>query len=146
MQTDTSISTGFGELFTDSRVVNLAKEAGLTGIQFHNVFLKNRKISEKIFQATSENVLGNELIGKGYGERKIVCSMCGKVQYYVDNAYQLHLDFDSIPVKSDFYMTERLFGEGQAYPLYLISQKFYRLLKENNLTGNLTIAPVADIK
>ena len=140
-----TISIGFGELFTDSRVLNLVKEANLSGIQFQNVFLKNGKPSEKLFQAVSVNVLGDDLIGKGYGERKIVCPVCGKEQYVINNAYQLHLDFTKILKESDFYMTERLFGEGQAYPLYLISQKFYKLLKDNNLLGGLTISPVAKI-
>ena len=42
-------------------------------------------------------------------------------------------------------MTERIFGEGFARPIYVISQKFYRLLVENKLDKNVTFFPVVNV-
>ena len=94
---------------------------------------------------TSPNILEKECIGIGFGEKIETCPKCGKEQYAIDNAYQLHLDFSKIKEQGDLYMTERIFGYGIAYSLYLISQRFYRLLKEENLAGGITFSPVVDI-
>lgn len=138
-------STGFAELFTDYRVRELIRENALTGIDLKNVVLRNGSYSDKLFQITSQNLLDRQCIGTGYGEKIIRCELCGKEQFSIDNAYQLHMDFSKIDKKSDMYVTKRMFGEGISYPLYLISQRFYQLLKQNNLAGNVKFSPVVDI-
>lgn len=148
MKTQTAFwaeNSGFAEVFADYRVHNLVKENLLMGIQFKKVMDKKGKYSNKLYQMTSSYVIDSNCIGKGYGERKEVCHICGKEQYFIDNTYQLPLDISKIKVESDLYMTERIFGEGIAYPLYIISQRFYRLLKKNKLAGGLTISPVKEI-
>lgn len=137
--------TGFAEIFTDYRVCRLVNENMLSGIEFKNVLNKNGIYSEKLYQMTSSNVIDSKFIGKGYGERKEICQVCGREQYFIDNTYQLHLDFSGINFQNDLYMTERIFGEGIAYPLYIISQDFYQLLKKNKLDGGITVSPVAEI-
>lgn len=137
-------STGFSEIFTDYRVYELANSNSLTGIDFKNVILKNRDFSKHIYQMSSKNKLNNQCIVFGYGEKRQVCEICGKEQYFIDNAYQLHLDFDKIQTHSDLYVTERIFGEGIAYPLYIISQRFYQLLKKHKLVGGVTFSPIVE--
>lgn len=134
---------GLSQLFTDQRVVDLVKENGLNGIAFRNVQLKNGSQSQNIFQITSNHIIDQKCIALGYGERRLTCPICGKEQFAIKSSYQLHLHYDQIAEQSDFYVTEDIFGEGIPEPFFLISQRFYRLLKENKLTGNLVIAPVA---
>lgn len=148
MKTQTAFwteDTGFAEIFADYRVYNLVNENCLTGIEFKRVRDKKGVYSDKLYQMTSPYVLDSNCIGKGYGERKEICHLCGKEQYFIDNTYQLHLYISKIGVESDLYMTERIWGEGRAYPLYIISQRFYQLLKKNKLAGGLTIEPVAEL-
>lgn len=138
-------STGFSIIFADKRIQKLAEENSLTGIEFKNVFLQNGKCSDEFFQMTSSNVLKKEGIVWGYGEKIENCSRCGKEQYVIDNAWQLHLDFSKIEKQSDLYVTESIFGEGIARPIYVISQKFYRILVENKLNRSITFYPVINV-
>ena len=63
----------------------------------------------------------------------------------IDNTYRLPLDFSKIKQGEDFYMTERIFHEGIAEPLYIISQRFYQLLKKNKFIRNIRFIPVLDV-
>ena len=117
----------------------------LIGVQFKNVMLRKGMYSEKLFQLSSDKVLGKECIGIGFGEKILTCPKCGKEQYCIEDAYQLHLDFSRLREISDLYVTESVFGEGIARPLYIISQRFYQLLKEANLASRITFSPVVDI-
>lgn len=141
-----TVSTGFSEVFVDQHVYKAVKASSLVGVDFQNVRLRNGKYSENIFQMTSQNVISRECVGTGYGEIVEKCCVCGKEQYSINSGeYQLHLDFAKIKMKSDLYVTERIFGAGIAEPLYVISQRFYRLLKENGLTGGAKFSPIVDI-
>lgn len=134
--------TGFAELFADKRVYELVKEHSLQGIIFENVMNKKGVYSENIFQIKSPNIITRDFIEMGHGERKVVCHICGKEQFFINNIYQLHLDLSKLTIQSDLYMTERMWGEGIAYPLYIISQRFYQLLKQNKLAGGIIVSPV----
>ena len=137
--------TGFAELFVDKRVYELVREHSLQGITFKNVMNKKGIYSENIFQMKSSNIIARDLIEMGHGERKVVCHICGKEQFFINNIYQLHLDFSKLEIQSDLYMTERMWGEGIGYPLYIISQRFYQLLKQNKLVGGITVSPVVEV-
>ena len=138
--------TGFQAVFTDYRVCELVKENSLSGIEFKNVRLKNGTYSSKLFQLTAKQVIDRKFIGTGYGEKILRCKYCGKEQYSINPSYQLHLDFSQIDPQCDMYMTECMFGDGIAEPLYLISQRFYQLLKQAKLSGGLNVFPVASIE
>ena len=117
----------------------------MEGIKFENV--KNIKgfYSENIFQVITPNIIENESIGFGYGERKEVCHVCGKEQFVINNIYQLHLDVTKIKMQSDLYMTKPIWGKGIPYPLYIISQRFYQALKKNKLVGGIIVSPVQEL-
>ena len=138
-------STGFSEIFTKQSVYELVNENNLSGIEFKNVMMRNGNYSANEFQLTSKNKIDAQCIAMGYGERKLHCPICGKQQFFIDNVYQLHLDFNRIKDQSDLYVTECIFGEGIPYPLYLISQLFYQLLRENKLISAVTFSPVVEI-
>ena len=138
-------STGLAEIFVDSRVRDLIEENSLSGIELKKVLLKKGIYSSKVFQLTAQQVIDRQFIGTGYGEKIISCEFCGREQFVIEQAYQLHVDFSIIDKKSDMYVTDRIFGEGISYPLYIISQRFYQLLKRANLAGGITVSPVVDI-
>lgn len=136
---------GGWEVFTDSRVLALAKENNLVGVDYSNVFLKNGETSQNLFQLTPKNIISRECIGKGYREKVTKCPGCGKDIFVIGCDYQLYLDYSKIDLQFDLYVTERVFGDGIPFHLHLISQRFYQLLKQNNLVGSLNLSPVADI-
>lgn len=140
-----SEDTGFSVIFTSQYFVDLAIENQLTGLLFHNVMLENGEYSKNLFQMTSDKIVSRDCIGTGYGEIVEVCPHCGAEQYFIDEAHQLHLDFSKIQMQSDLYMTEQIFGQGDPYSLFLISQRFYQLLKKTKMDSNVAFSPVIDI-
>lgn len=138
-------TTGFAELYTDYRVKKIAQINDLKGLELLEVKLRNGSYSDKIYQMMTRDRLRREVIGKGYGEKIIKCPVCGKEQYGIDSSYQLRMDLNKVSEERDFYMTEDIFGEGFAHPLYVISQRFYRILKENKLVGGVNFNPVANV-
>ena len=136
---------GFSEIYADHRVYDLVTSSSLSGINFEKVILKNGTYSNKLYQMTTQHLITKEMISLGHGEKIEKCRMCGKEQFIIDRLYQLHLNnLETIP-DSDFYVTDRIFYEGIAEPLYIISQRFYRLLKQNNLTGSVYFSPVVEV-
>lgn len=136
--------SGFSEIFADSRVYDLVSFNNLSGINFEKVLLKNGEYSNKIYQMTSKHLIQKEMIAVGHGEKIQKCPMCGKEQFGINSSYQLHLNNSETLVDSDFYTTDRIFGDGIAEPLFIISQRFYQLLKQNNLAGNVVFTPVVN--
>lgn len=134
--------TGFAEVFADRRVRELAAANALSGVEFKDVMLPKGNLSTSVYQMTSTNILPLEAIACGHGEKALRCPYCGKPGFQIDNAYQLHLHASYLQDNIDMYVTDRIFGEGTAHPLHLISQRFYRLLVENQLAGNVTFSPV----
>lgn len=136
--------TGYDEIFTDNRIVDLVNRNQLTGIEFKNVSLRNGEYSRYIYQIKSNNIIGREYFSLENGVRTIRCPLCEKEQYSLPNTYQFHINHEVLETQSDMYMTERIFGEGIPYPIYFISQRFYQLLISNNLAGNLVLIPVVE--
>lgn len=137
-------STGFSVLFADSHLRELVEAEEMKGFVFRDILLKSGKRSQHIFQVTSQTILDESCIIFGFGEKTLFCPKCGKPQYAVDRTYQLHVDFSKITEDSDFYITAPIFGEGPPESLYVISQKFYRCLKQNNLADFLNLTPVIE--
>lgn len=138
-------STGFAEVFTDFRVSKLIQDNSLSGIELKQVKMTKDKYSEKLYQITSPNIISKDCIELGHGEEVEKCKICGKEQYFIDDIYQLHLEFSKIEGESDLNITERIWGQGIAYPLYIISQRFYQLLKQNKLDGKISFSPIIDV-
>ena len=107
------------------------------------MLLKNGNYSDKLYQMTSKCVIQRETIATGYGEKILKCPVCGKEKFGISSSYQLHLNkFDTIS-NNDFIITERVFGEDVPYSLHIVSQRFYRLLKQHKLARNVNFEPVA---
>lgn len=138
---------GFAELFTDWRVVALVEAHNMKGIGFRSVKIKKDIDSDTIFQVVSEEKVCTSNIVLGYGEREIICPICRNKRYYIDagGSYQLHVLSTQNWNGLDFLMTEKIWGDGAMFPIYIISQKFYRLLREHNLAGGVAFYPIAEV-
>ena len=140
-----SEDTSFSVFFASKKVVDLVNQHSLVGISFPKVKLRNENESENIFQMISPNIITQDCIGMENLKMVETCLVCGKEQFFLDHAEQLHVDFSKLPVESDLYLTESIFGEGDPEPLFIISQRFYQLLNENKLARNVVFTPVVDI-
>ena len=134
--------TGFEILFCDERVVNMVKDEAVCGVEFKPVLSKHGKAYDRIYQMSSLNVVKRSQIVLGHGEAFCECPYCGSRQIVLRNDQQLHIDRKAVEAYGDFCMTESIFGEGVAHPFYLISQRFYQLLKKNKLLSKLSVYPV----
>ncbi len=137
-------SIGNAKIFTDIRVAELVKNAQLKDVELKNVYIKKDVLSKNIFQLTTSNIITENCIIFDPNEKVCKCRMCGKKQYVIHGDYQLRLDFSKIKVGSDLYITEEIFEEGFAHSLYIISQRFYQLLKQYNLHRGLIVQPVVE--
>lgn len=133
--------TGFSDIFVSRKVRDLVEENGLSGVSFLNVRLKKNQYCENLFQMTSSNVLKHDQLVFGYREKELICSKCGKVEYDIGSDFQLHVDFSKVLEQSDLYITEDVFGGA---PQYIISQRFFRAIKEAKLDKNVCFLPVVD--
>lgn len=140
-----SEDTGFSVYFASKSVAELVEGHNLVGVSFQKVKLRNGNESENIFQMTSANIITQDCIEMDNLKMVETCHICGKEQFFLDHAEQLHVDFSKLPVEGDLYLTESIFGEGEPEPLFIISQRFYQLLNENKLARNVVFTPVIDI-
>lgn len=137
--------TGWQELYTKNIVRELVAKSDLQGVRFEPVYGKSGQQKQNIFQVTSSNILPKDAIQFGHGERTIVCEDCGYTQYFLSGHYQLHIIPSKIPIKSDLYVTDFIFGEGLAHPLFIVSQAFYTFLKDNHLSFGLIFEPIVEV-
>ena len=124
------------------RIKKLSEEANLNGMNFGNILSKKGESVANLFLLDSPCKLPLEAVAPGHGETPYKCACCGRVALEFTNSYTLHLKAASIPDGTDFCMTDSFWGEGFSFPFYIISQRFYRLLKENKLTGGIRLSPV----
>ena len=136
--------TGGSITFASKPVVDLVTEHKLVGVSFCPVQVRRGNDSEKVFQMISPNIITQDCFVLDNAKVVDTCRICGKQQFYIDHADQPHIDFSKVSVQSDLYMTEPIFGEGIAQPLFIISQRFYQLLVEHKLSRNVVFTPVVD--
>ena len=137
-----SEDTGFEFLFCDKRAYNVLCSSNICGVEFKPVLSKNKKVYPDFYQITSDNKISREIISLGHSERYDYCPICGAKKIVLNNTDQLHLNMKQLGEESDFYVTESIFGEGAAYPLYIISQHCFELLKDNDLIYHLVLTPL----
>ncbi len=131
-------------MFCSSRIHDLACVNGLTGLCFRQVINRKGEVCTNVFQMMSEKKVFIESISKDNIKKIKHCPRCGKQKYIVETDYQLHLLSDMMKTyeNDDFVQTEAVFGEGIPHSIELISQKFYRILKDRMLLKNTIVEPV----
>ena len=131
-----------GYLFADHRIKALAEAHQLKGIEFHPVRRWNGQISEDFFQVLGTPFVSVSAMARGYGEEFTTCPVCGKEMMHVTGCYQMHLNRSQLDTSLDFLYTEPVCGPLHPFSCQLISQRFYRLLKQEKLAGGLFFNPV----
>lgn len=138
---------GVLKIFTDQRVRDLAIDNNLKGGLFRNVMVRRRGYSSRLYQLDSDQIIPRDYIEMGHGEKSELCRTCGKEQFVLVQpmAYQLHLNTSKLSPENDLYITESIFGDGIANPMYIISKKFYALLRDNKIDSNLILDPIVNV-
>ena len=149
----TSILTdyAFTQLIVESRILKLVQDNDLKGIYFEEIKLGKKSKSDSLFYAISNNVINRNDICTGFNirEKELRCSICGEEKIMMETtSYQLNVKSDCFINKEDFYMTDSIFTADSfsvCRPLYIISKRFYKLLKEKGLDGKIKVSPVIEI-
>lgn len=137
-----SVDTGFSEIFVKSEVAQMVAENDIKGVSFRPV-IESGKERNDLYQLWAEKELQFENMKFDGSEKFANCPLCSKYKsVIVENDYQLHLNLCENELDLDFYMTSALFGEGIPYRYYLISQKFYQLLKNEKLDKKVKFVPI----
>lgn len=139
-----SPSTGFSEIFVKETFYRIAQEQNILGMKFLPVLLESKGLTREsgLFQILATNIIPISEICIGEDARLRKCPVCGKPKIVCNQNYQLKLYCLEEDMQNDFYMTEAIFGEGISYPLYLMSQRLYRLITQANMAKNVEFSPV----
>lgn len=139
-----SSATGFSEIFAKEEVCELIRNNNTTGVQITPVMLdvKNHEVFSGLCQLRSEKIISSEKIFIDTMQKVGKCPICGSLKVICKQDYQLKLIGTAQDLSDDFYMTEAIFGEGISYPLFIVSQRLYRLLVNAKTTRNVIFEPV----
>lgn len=134
------------ELFVDDYAKNILSMSDLKGYEywkvkksFTNVYIPN------VYQLKTSCYLpmNSVVVQRDDIEDNDVCPKCGRHRYIVKFLYVLKIKKDRlIDIPCDILRTSDTFGYGFGQSYLLITNRFYQILKENNLTRNLEIQPV----
>lgn len=144
-----SVSSEY-RLFCDDTARNILQQHCIKGIDFRPVIKKssgkpieNLHQMENVFTVPDSGIVGLEYTSEA------ICDRCGmKMIHFHDPRYRYAIRADSIPAEVDFARTPPLFALcyseelSAGYYRTLISQKLYRVLKENMLDRSLWFIPI----
>ncbi len=139
--------TGFSPpLFCDTVTREALEEADLAGVRFLPVFDRDgAEPLPNLHQLLPEKILPREaLVLPENGEdcRLKPCPLCGAPHYLLTGAFQLKAR-EKYLAEGDIFATEALFGDLYARSMIIVSQTFFRLLRDKKLDKNLRFEPVA---
>lgn len=145
-----SSSTGEQRLFCDDSARNILEQSHISGIEFRPVIRKSTKQPmEDIYQLVNTYTIPDHgIVGLDY-TTEYVCPQCGMhMLCWSDDRFRFGIRAGSIPEGQDFCCTLPLFIGREpdktygAISLTLISQKMYRVLKDNMLDRSLWFEPI----
>lgn len=136
--------TGFSEIFAKKEVCELMQNSNITGLQMRPVILDGMgsENTSGLYQLCAERVIPSERIFIDNTLKVERCPTCGSRKLLCKQDYQLQLIGSALDLSDDFYMTESIYGEGISFPLYVISQRLYRLLVKAKAHHNVAFEPV----
>ena len=132
------------ELFISGKAKNILNKSSLKGFEFLNVlkYKKNTEL-EDIYQLKILNILDSGFVPDGeHIKKQLICPICNSSKWIMTGkgyAFKKSIFRDDI----DIAKSHEVFGFGSAAPSKIfISQKFYRVIEENDLIRNLEIIPI----
>ena len=139
-----SEDSGKHYIFTRKETYDFLKKNKITGIVSRSVLQKQGNVlsESNLLQIGSDKKIPYKEIFCGENVKVKKCSFCGTYTINIMQDYQLMLKGKAQDYTDDFYQTEAVFGPGITKPLFVVSNKFYKLLVENKMNKGLTFEPV----
>lgn len=137
-------ATGFGEIFARERFQEFIAKYEVKGIQCQPVFeYRNGSILKSNFsQLACDTIIPFHRISLLNVDKILRCSVCKKPKLVCSQSYQLILLCSDNELTDDAYITDSVFGEGISFPLFMVSQRIYQLMKKEKLARNVNFTPV----
>ena len=141
-----TVTGGRATIFCCDRAKDSIAAEGLTGLSFGPVLQHGKKnYLDDINQLVFDNIIPDEKI-RMEGLIKIWhCPMCGKKKYKIDALSRPVIKREALGGQ-DFYSTPENYAvftdETRPHAIFIVSQRAYRVLKENRMTGTLEFFPL----
>lgn len=151
-------------ILANKYVRELVEDNNLTGMVFNDVYVGKTKKekSDYLFQITALDPIGAESMPEDFGSRKFerfihYCPICQQSAYSLEQLKELRFDYNKISLTNDLYITKAIFCDDEKDDpeerywkwstlcgFMIISQRFYRLLKGNNLLKGVQVFPICE--
>lgn len=140
-------------LFCGDAAQNIFLKEDLSGIIYRPVIRKSTQLPiEDLYQLDTEHIVPDSSLIPVSHMHSCICPQCGMKMLRCDlDSYgrsQYGLMPDSLDANFDLWKTcPALLGPGEGNPVngdseFIVSQKMYRVLKNNNMTRNLWFTPL----
>ena len=129
------------ELFVSKKSEEILKNSHLKGFEFYDVLTKSNKVIEGTKQIFIKEHL-KEGLCPGSIQKTYICPLCGFVKYQPKvgaNNFKKEI-FDNLKV--DIIKTAEKFSEIACFSFIIVSNKFYRTVKEAKLDRGLVFEPI----
>ena len=141
-----TITGGRDTIFCNDNAVSVIESNGLTGLSFAPVLQHRKNVYlENVHQLVFDNIIPDEKTQMQGLDKVWHCPHCGKKKYMYNSLSRLVIDRDALG-EQDFYSTEENYhywsDETRPQALFIVSQRAYRVLKENRMTGTLEFFPL----
>lgn len=129
-------------LFCNDHAKEIITSAGLRGASFRPVLQHGTgQEMPDLWQLWPQEL--EDFLEAGPHTEEHVCEICGR-RYFTpvrgDAEYQIRAD--SIPEDLDFFQSWPIIGDEKCMPIYIVSQRAYRVLKAANIIRSLVFRPV----
>ena len=130
------------ELFASSRTVQILKNSSLTGFGFLDVLTKSKGILQGTKQIIIEKQLEHALNSESIAET-FICAKCN-AEKYIRRVGTVRYDKRAfMNIQEDIVKSQEKFGQRTCSSMLLITQRFYKVLTENQLDRSLIFQPIS---
>ena len=132
----------FVEVFCSDSIKNTIQKSDLKGLDFRPVIWK--KTGEQlndVWQLWPQKC--KDVLLPGKNSESIFCEICGRMLIRMPGSdSEILVNQDRIRPELDFFQSEAIIGSFNCLPMYVISQKAYRFLLQNQLARALVFVPL----
>lgn len=133
----------FDELFVSNEVIRIFDDNNIKGIQYLPVKkYKKNEIIDGVKQIKINHTLDKGLIENENIEISKICNRCGRKRYLVQKGAIISFNKEIFNNNYDIVQTYEYFGEILTGKIILVSNKVYKVIKDNKLDKNLIFEPI----
>lgn len=142
-----SMDTDQSVLFCSEEARRILTENHVTGIEFQPVIKKStRAPREDLYRLQSSYTISDKALLPLNNMESSLCPVCGQQRLRsLGQKSRYGVWKDSIDKNIDFCTTPPMFHFESGYNVFLISQRLYRILKENKMTRSLIFTPLETV-